>query len=76
MNHNFELKITKIDLIELLESSLNREVLSGSMRVRNIEMHPQAEKCMTITMGPEIPEPSRAVDTLPDEDNLIVEPDD
>lgn len=48
-----EIKISRDDLIGIIESTLNRDYLYVDHKVLSIEMHPMAEKVMTITLGPE-----------------------
>jgi len=47
-----EIKISRADLIELIEQSLNRDYLYGDHKVLEIEMHPMSQKVLTITVGP------------------------
>lgn len=55
-NKPIEIKISRDDLITLVESTLNRDLFYADHRVMGIEMHPMAEKVMTITLGPELKE--------------------
>lgn len=52
MKDDIEIKITRRDLISMIESSLNRDYFSQPHEVKGIALHPQSEdKVATLVVG-------------------------
>lgn len=52
MKNDIEIKITRADLIGMIESSLNRDFFNVPHEVKNIQLHPQSEdKVATLIVG-------------------------
>jgi len=56
-NDPIEIKISRPDLIALIEATLNRDYFYSDHKVLDLEMHPMGQKVLTITLGPMPDEP-------------------